>query len=57
MDHGVVTPVITWFGLSLIISGIAQGKNRNGFDWWLFGIIFGPLALFCLVVFADKIHR
>lgn len=50
MDNGAVT----WFSLSLIISGIAQGMNRSGWLWWFFGLIAGPLALLCLVL-AGKV--
>lgn len=47
--------VVGWFSLSLMISGLAQAMNRGGLVWWLFGILTGPLALFCLVVFAGKL--
>ncbi len=56
MDKGVVEPVVSWFSLSLIISGIAQSMNRSGFLWWLFAIFTGPVALFFLVVFAGKVE-
>lgn len=46
--------IVGWFSLSLIVTGIAQAKNRNGFGWWLFAIFTGPLALFCLVAFSPK---
>ena len=47
---------ITWFTLSLIVAGIAQGKNRSGLNWWLLSIVLTPPgALFFLVVFFDKI--
>ncbi|HEY1041462.1 MAG TPA: hypothetical protein VGE63_01925 [Candidatus Paceibacterota bacterium] len=44
------TQVVGWFSLSLIIAGIAQGKNRSGFNWWIAGLFFGPLALLFLVL-------
>ena len=56
MDKEMVEPVISWFSLALIIAGIAQGKNRSGFGWWLFAMFVGPIALFLLVVFAEKIE-
>ena len=46
--------IVGWFSLSLIVAGIAQAKNRSGFGWRFFAIFTGPLALFCLVVFASK---
>ena len=42
---------LTWGMLALIIAGIAQGKNRSGFAWFLLGSIFGPFALFLVVLF------
>ena len=41
---------VGWGTLSLINAGIAQGKNRSGFNWFLLSIILGPLATFLLVV-------
>lgn len=43
-----------WGTLSLIIAGIAQGKNRSGLAWWLLGLFFGPLALLVLL-FLDRV--
>lgn len=56
MQNELIEPVVGWFSLSLIISGIAQSMNRSGLGWWLFGIITGPFALFCLVAIAGKIE-
>jgi hypothetical protein len=43
-----------WGTLSLIIAGIAQGKNRSGFAWWLLGLILGPIAL-VILLFLSKV--
>ena len=43
---------VGWFTLSLVIAGIAQGKNRSGLGWWLLGLFFGPLAL-AILLFLD----
>src|SRR5262245_57261635 len=40
---------IGWGTLSLIVAGIAQGKNRSGLAWWLLSLIFGPFALLILL--------
>jgi hypothetical protein len=40
---------IGWGTLSLIIAGIAQGKNRSGLAWWLLSLLLGPLALLILL--------
>ena len=45
---------VGYMTLSLIIAGIAQCKNRDGFVWWVLAIIFGPLVLFWLLT-LDKI--
>ena len=39
-----------WFTLSLINAGLAQGKGRSGWTWWLWSLIFGPLATLFVVV-------
>jgi len=44
-----------WFGIAIIAAGIAQGKNRSGLNWFLLTMLFGPIALLCLVVFCDKL--
>ena len=44
---------VGWGTLTLINAGIAQGKNRSGFNWFLLTIFLGPLATFFLVI-SDK---
>lgn len=44
---------VGWGTLTLINAGIAQGKNRSGFNWFLLTLILGPLATFFLVI-SDK---
>ena len=39
-----------WGTLSLINAGLAQGKNRSGFAWFLLSVFFGPIATFFLVL-------
>ncbi|GEM_PF-6562619 len=46
--------VLGWGTLSLIIAGIAQGKNRSGLGWWLIGLLLGPIALVVLL-FMDTL--
>jgi hypothetical protein len=45
---------VGWFTLSMVIAGIAQGKNRSGLGWWLLGVILGPLALLILLILDRK---
>ncbi len=42
--------VVGWGTLALIVAGIAQGKNRSGLSWFLGGLVFGPVALFFLLL-------
>lgn len=44
---------VGWGTLALINAGLAQGKNRSGFNWFLLSIFLGPLATFFLVI-SDK---
>ncbi|MHB8075943.1 hypothetical protein [Desulfosporosinus fructosivorans] len=45
---------VGWGTLSLINAGIAQGKNRSGFNWFLLTLFLGPLATLFLVVSNKK---
>ncbi len=42
--------VAGWGTLSLINAGLAQGKNRSGFLWWLASLFLGPFATLLIVV-------
>ena len=46
---------VGWMTLVFINAGIAQGKNRSGFNWGLLSFFLGPVATFILVVFFDKL--
>jgi hypothetical protein len=41
---------VGWGTLSLINAGLAQGKGRHGFIWWLISIFLGPIATFLIVI-------
>lgn len=43
--------VVGWGTLALIIAGIAQGKNRSGFGWFMLGLLGGPVVLLFLCFF------
>ncbi|MBP6854861.1 MAG: hypothetical protein KBD26_02970 [Candidatus Pacebacteria bacterium] len=46
---------VTYFFMTLVVAGIAQGKNRTSFAWWLASLILTPpIVLFILVVFVEK---
>jgi hypothetical protein len=42
-----------WGTLALVNAGLAQSKNRSGFNWFLLSLLLGPIATLVLVV-ADK---
>ena len=46
--------VVGWGTLALINAGIAQGKNRRGYVWFLLSLIMGPIATCLLLVFPKK---
>ena len=39
-----------WLTLALVVAGIAQGKNRSGLGWFFLSFLFGPFALFFLLL-------
>ncbi|MBI3836736.1 MAG: hypothetical protein HY288_02215 [Planctomycetia bacterium] len=54
MDPNVVPGYfVGWGTLALINAGLAQGKRRSGFNWFLLSLLFGPLATFALVAFFE----
>ncbi|HEX9008364.1 MAG TPA: hypothetical protein VF837_03850 [Patescibacteria group bacterium] len=55
MDHSSV--LSSWFVLALIAAFIAGTKNRSGLNWFLLTIIFGPIALICLILFCDTVKK
>jgi hypothetical protein len=57
-----MTPVhsgyaVNWFTLAVINGGLAQGKNRSGWNWFLLSLLLGPIATLVLVAFMDKLPR
>ena len=50
MDQQSSQFVVGWGTLALINAGLAQGKGRSGFNWFLLSIFLGPVATFLLVV-------
>ncbi len=49
---------VNYFFMTLVVAGIAQGKNLSGFTWWLAACFFTPpLALFILVAFGEHPPR
>ncbi len=49
------TFAVGWGTLALVNAGLAQGKNRSGFNWFLLSLLFGPFATFLLVAFCSKL--
>lgn len=46
---------VGWGTAALLTAGVAQGKNRSGLGWFLGALLFGPLAIFILVAFCEKL--
>lgn len=46
--------VVGWGTLMLINAGIAQGKNRSGFNWFVLSLLLGPIATLILVLVDKK---
>ncbi|MEK6259694.1 MAG: hypothetical protein AABP62_13840 [Planctomycetota bacterium] len=46
---------VGWGTLALVNAGLAQGKNRSGFNWFLLSLLFGPFATFLLVALFPKL--
>lgn len=46
--------VVGWGTLALINTGIAQGKNRSGLNWFLLSLLLGPLATLLIVLFEKQ---
>jgi hypothetical protein len=42
--------VIGWGTLALINAGLAQGKERSGFGWFILSLFLGPIATLAIVV-------
>ena len=53
--HEGQTFVVGWGTLALVNAGLAQGKNRRGFNWFLLSLLFGPFATFLLVACCSKL--
>jgi len=49
--------VVGWGTLALINAGIAQGKGRSGFLWFLLSLLLGPVATFFLVLLDNVALR
>lgn len=41
--------IVGWGTLTLINAGLAQGKGRSGFNWFLLSVFLGPVATFLIV--------
>jgi hypothetical protein len=54
MDQGSEY-IVGWGTLALINTGLAQGKNRSGFGWFLLSLVLGPIATLALVAFAPTL--
>ena len=46
--------VVGWGTLALVNAGLAQGKGRSGFIWFLASLALGPIATLAIVA-LDKV--
>ncbi len=48
----IITPgyYVGWFTLALINAGLAQGKGRSGFAWFLLSLLLGPIVTLIVVL-------
>jgi hypothetical protein len=46
---GYVSTGAGWFTLALVNAGLAQGKHRSGWNWFVVSLFLGPLATFMIV--------
>jgi hypothetical protein len=54
---GYVSTGTGWFTLSLVNAGLAQGKNRSGFSWFLVSLLLGPIATLLIVTWPAVDRR
>jgi hypothetical protein len=46
--------VVGWGTLALLNAGIAQGKGRSGFAWFVLSLVLGPVATLLVALFPDR---
>ncbi|UNK70530.1 hypothetical protein [Microbacterium sp. H1-D42] len=46
-----------WFSIALLGGGLAGLQGRGKFWWFLMTLIFGPLALFFLVIWTEPLKQ
>ena len=39
-----------WLALALVNAGLAEGKGRGRWNWFLLSLLLGPIATFLIVV-------
>ena len=49
-----LTPELFWITLAIINAGLAEGKNRSRWNWFLVSIVLGPLATFLIVTWPRR---
>ncbi|MFL6114856.1 MAG: antitermination protein NusB [Catenulispora sp.] len=50
MHDGYVTSGAGWFTLALVNAGLAQGKHRSGWNWFVVSLLLGPFATLLIVM-------
>jgi hypothetical protein len=47
---------VGWGTLALLNAGLAQGKNRSGWNWFWLSVLLGPIATLLLVARFEKVR-
>ena len=45
---------VFWLTLALVNAGLAQTKNRSGWYWFLWSLLFGPIATALIVAWGPR---
>ena len=43
-----------WVTLAIVNAGLADGKNRSRWNWFLISLLLGPLATFLIVTWPRR---
>jgi hypothetical protein len=47
-DQGTITAM--WISIALLTAGYARTRNRSAWGWFFLALVFGPIAVFFVVV-------
>ena len=50
-------PIIVWLAMAVIVTVLATRKGRNGFLWFVYGILLWPVALIHILIADSAVER